>query len=132
MSIVLLPALTILIYKEIGNYWSSPTEEDSRRLGEMTAKTIYSPDYKRIESEETIYGIAPLISRFNRPKDSYIYYVNVYTNKDTYMFSCDENTWVKVPKCKKVSIGSWSGVTDYEGGKTFFKGYERFKDGKEK
>lgn len=73
MVIVLLPLLTMLIYNEIGNYWSNPTQEDSKRLGEMVVKPINSPDFKKISREETIYAIEPMMSRFNRPKDSYIY-----------------------------------------------------------
>lgn len=131
MVIVLLPLLTILIYKEMWNYWYSPTDEDSKRLGEMVAKTINSPDYKKIAREETIYAIEPAMSRFTRPKDSYLYEVNVATDKDTYTFSCDENAWVKVPKCKKIRVGGWGGAFYYEDGQTFFKGYKGFKDGKE-
>lgn len=72
MVIVLLPLLTILIYNEMWNYWYSPTDEDSKRLREMVVKTINSPDYKKIVREETVYAINPGMSRFNRPKDSYI------------------------------------------------------------
>ncbi|TDM50458.1 hypothetical protein ETI06_00340 [Macrococcoides goetzii] len=131
MVIVLLPLLTMLIYNEIGNYWSGPTQEDSKRLGEMVVKTINSPDFKKISREETIYAIEPMMSRFTRPKDSYLYEVNVATDKDTYTFFCDENAWVKVPKCKKIRVGGWGGVIEYKNGNTFFKGYKGFKDGKE-
>lgn len=131
MLIVLLPTLTILIYNEFGNYWFNPTQEDSKRLGEMVVKTINSPDYQKIAREETVYAIEPIMSRFNRPKDSYIYEINVATDKDTYIFSCNEKTWAKEPKCKKISIGGWGGVIEYKNSNTFFKGYRGFKDGKE-
>lgn len=82
----------------------TPTAEDLEILGEMTKMVLETDQYKEIAAKEQVYSIEPGVSRFNVADPSSIYHfeVNVKTDQQTYIFSCQDDY------CTTVSNEGWT------------------------
>ncbi|WP_414047706.1 hypothetical protein ACMGE7_02185 [Macrococcus equi] len=130
LLLITMPSLFILLCYQFNNYWTQPTKEDSKRLGEMTLKVMHSPSYEKISNREKVFAVVPSVYRFNRPKDSYIYEVNVKTDKQTYSYSCDDDNYDnKRHKCNNVHVSGWS-YSEYSEDPPFYIDYKGYQNGK--
>lgn len=68
----------------------------------MIPKTIKSEDYKQIENKENIIAIGSGIDRNKGGAFPYYFGISVRTDKQTYIFSCNNE------KCSKMENGEWT------------------------
>ncbi|MDJ0333536.1 hypothetical protein [Planococcus sp. S3-L1] len=65
-----------------------PTEEEEIVLSEMVQKTVESPDYQTISSNEKIIAINGFVEKSKGGAFPYYFTVNVYTDTQTHTFDC--------------------------------------------
>ncbi|WP_025785755.1 hypothetical protein [Sporosarcina sp. D27] len=107
LSLLLFASIVTILYLAVDryNYRSySPNLEDQVILGEMTMMVLGNKQYQDIASKETVYAIKQGVNRFNvgDPASMANYEVNVVTNKQTYIFTCEDRA------CTDVSNGGWT------------------------
>lgn len=95
----LVPLLVISIgvnaYLLWDRYWESqytPDAKDQVILGEMISKVIKSEDYQTINDNLSVIAIYPTVDKAKGGKFPYYYEVSVKTERQTYLFSCDNET----------------------------------------
>ncbi|AUD12488.1 MULTISPECIES: hypothetical protein [unclassified Planococcus (in: firmicutes)] len=66
----------------------TPTEEEEIALSEMVQKTVESPDYEMIASNEKVIAINGFVEKLKGGAFPYYFSVNVYTDKQTHLFTC--------------------------------------------
>ena len=103
---LLVLSLAFIIYLLITQYITStytPNDEDLDLLAEMIVMVLESEQYAEIANKEQIHAIKPSVSRFNvsNPDLIYLYEIQVMTEKQTYIFTCDDDA------CSTVSNGGW-------------------------
>ena len=69
---------------------TQPTKEEEIVLSEMVQKTVESTDYQTIASKEKIIAIERGMDKSKGGAFPYYFGVNVYTDKQTYIFSCTD------------------------------------------
>lgn len=98
---ILIISLLLNAYGAGKTYWDSlfvPNEKDIAILGEMTQMVISSKEYKKIAKYEKIYSIIPGVNRLDGGVYPYYYDIIVSTNKEAYLFSCENKKCSKVEK----------------------------------
>lgn len=104
--ILLIVSLGINLY--IGGKWFlfdygyEPTQEESIIMSEMVQKTIESEDYKNIEKREKVFAIESSIDKYKGGHFPYNMGVSVRTDKQTYLFFCDND------QCSKMTNQGWT------------------------
>ncbi|MER2000587.1 MAG: hypothetical protein ABS882_12490 [Lysinibacillus sp.] len=104
---LLVLSLALNAFLLITNYIKStytPSADDLQLLGEMIVKTLQTDEYADIASKETVYSIKPSVDRFNvsNPNNIHLNEIRVSTNKQTYIFTCDDDA------CENVHNGGWT------------------------
>ncbi len=82
--------------------WYEPTSEEKIILSEMVQKTIVSEDYKRLAEKENIIAIDTSLDKNKGGVFPYYFNVSVRTDKQTYLFSCNNS------QCTKMENGGWT------------------------
>lgn len=92
--ILLIISLGVNIY--FGGKWLlfergyEPTVKEETIMSEMIVKTINSDDYKKIAAREKVIAIDRGIDKYKGGVFPYNMGVSVRTNKQTYLFFCDD------------------------------------------
>lgn len=71
-------------------YGVQPTEEEEIILNEMVQKTVESNDYITIAKNEKVIAVESGMDKSKGGVFPYYFGVNVYTDKQTYIFSCQD------------------------------------------
>jgi hypothetical protein len=79
-----------------------PTSEEKIIMDEMVQKTIESEDYKKIVKKEDVIAIDRDIDKYKGGAFPYNMEVSVRTNKQTYLFFCDDD------RCSKMVNEGWT------------------------
>ncbi|MBT2667402.1 hypothetical protein J7J00_18150 [Bacillus sp. ISL-4] len=82
--------------------WYEPSSEEKAILSEMVQKTVESEDYKKIAEKENIIAIDTSIDKNKGGVFPYYFDVSVRTDKQTYLFSCNND------QCSKMENGGWT------------------------
>lgn len=80
----------------------TPTEKDQVILGEMTQRVVESEKYQKLAVTEKVYAITAGVDRNKGGVYPFHYDVTVRTDKESYIFSCKDNT------CSDMKIGGWT------------------------
>ena len=100
--LLLLLTISIGVNVYIGGKWLlfergyEPTPEESIIMSEMVKKTIESHDYKDIAKKETIIAVDRDINKYKGGVFPYNMQVSVRTDKETYLFMCDDDQCSKM------------------------------------
>ena len=106
--LLLLLIISIGVNVYIGGKWLlfergyEPTPEEAIIMSEMVQKTIESHDYKEIAKKETIRAIDREINKYKGGAFPYNMEVSVRTDKETYLFMCDDD------QCSKMKNAGWT------------------------
>ncbi|OEH55836.1 hypothetical protein AQ616_06560 [Oceanobacillus sp. E9] len=78
--------------------WYVANEEDETILGEMVVKAINSNDYRDVSESEQIISIKTSVDRNKGGVFPYHYDISVLMDKQTHIFSCEDDRCTKVEK----------------------------------
>ena len=102
---LLIASVLLNVYHFGKDFWVgmyTPNEKDQVILSEMVQLVIESEEYQKLAETEEIRAIATGVDRNKGGVYPYHYGVSVRTDKQTYLFSCQDKT------CSKMGIGGWT------------------------